>query len=95
MEDTHFGWKQILFTAVVGAIYSVGCALQSPVTPWRVAVGRAITTAVLTMSASVLLALYPSAPEAMIYGAAAGLAVMGTAGLERIVGRVVGVKAEA
>jgi len=95
MDEHHFGFRQILFTAVVGAVYSVGCALQSPVTPWRVATGRAITTAVLTMSASVLLALYPNAPEAMIYGAAAGLAVMGTAGLERIVGRVIGAKSEA
>ena len=75
-----------LFLAVLGAIgaaIGLGKLLSSdtPITA-RVAVGRAVTTAGIGMAAGAVTLMVPAADPLVMYGAAAGLASLGTSALE-------------
>ena len=79
--------------ASVGMVIGVGRLLNSgePLSA-RLLIGRALSTAGIAMAAGAALAWIPSLSLLGQIGIAAGLASMGTAGLERLVSRAVGMR---
>ena len=75
-----------MLLAAVGAVIGIGKLLQSdePIT-LRLAVGRAIVTAGLAVSAFALLAFLPNASDMVIAGFAVLLASMGESAIERYI----------
>lgn len=70
--------------AILGVVVSLGRDLQqAEPDPMRIIVGRAITTAALSLAAGTLLAIIPEMPFLGLLGLAAGLASLGSAFLER------------
>ena len=87
--------QTVIIAAVMGAIIGIGQLLLSsdPLKP-RAAVGRAIVSAGISVSAFTVLAWIPDAPAPLLVGVSALLASLGTSGLtllaHRLVDRYVG-----
>jgi len=82
-----FGWM-----AGVGALVGLGQLLASEERlTLRIVIGRALSSAGLGAAAASILAWVPDTPLAAQLGLAAGLASLGTSGLERLAQRVFGV----
>lgn len=79
--------------AIVGMAIGVGRLLNSgePLSP-RLLIGRALSTGGIAMAAGSVLAWIPTLPLLGQIGIAAGLASLGTAGLERMLSRAVGMR---
>jgi hypothetical protein len=77
--------------AGAGVAVGIGQLLHSkePLT-WRIVVGRAMSSGGLGMAAGAALSWAPDLPFGAQLGIAAALASLGTSGLERVFGRVVG-----
>lgn len=77
--------------AVVGVVIGLGVLLKSsqPLTP-RLLIGRTLSTAGLSMAAGAVLVWVPDLSLIGQFGVAAGLACLGTAGLERLIARTLG-----
>ena len=73
----------------IGVLTAIGQILQStsPVT-WRVAVGRSITTGGMALVAGAALAIFPELPLLAQLGIAAGLASLGSSGIEVVLQRI-------
>jgi len=85
-------WNQLtqatLF-ASIGVVLAVGQHLKSREPwVWTVVIGRAICTGGVAMSAGAVLVWVPELSILGQVGVAAALASLGTAGLERLLGRV-------
>lgn len=77
--------------ALVGASIGLGkLMMQGGDHPRRTWIGRAISTAGIAMAAGSILVWVPSLPLLGQIGVAAGLASLGTSGLERLFARAVG-----
>lgn len=81
--------------ASVGMAIGVGRILNSgePLSA-RLLIGRALSTGGIAMAAGAVLVWIPSLPLLGQIGIAAGLASLGTAGLERLFSRAIGGKIE-
>lgn len=89
MEDELKNALRLAGFFIVGAIIGYGQALRHEREfVARVVIGRAICTGGLSMVAGVLTLWIPDAPVLAQMGAAAMLASLGTAGLERVLIRV-------
>lgn len=79
--------------ASVGMAIGVGRLLNSgePLSA-RLLIGRALSTGGIAMAAGAVLVWIPALPLLGQIGIAAGLASLGTAGLERLFARAVGIK---
>ena len=79
--------------AAIGISIGVGRLLlsEAPLTA-RLLIGRAISTGGIAMAAGTVLVWIPSLPLLGQIGIAAGLASLGTAGLERLFTRAMGVR---
>lgn len=78
--------------AGVGALVGLGQLLASEERlTLRIVIGRALSSAGLGAAAASILAWVPDTPLAAQLGLAAGLASLGTSGLERLAQRVFGV----
>ncbi|THF55914.1 phage holin family protein [Pseudothauera rhizosphaerae] len=77
--------------AVIGAVIGVGQLLASSerITA-RIVIGRCISTAGIAMAAGSVLVFVPDLSPVGQFGIAAGLASLGTSGLERMFQRVIG-----
>lgn len=77
------------FLAGIGAVIGIGRLLaeDGPVT-FRIAAGRALVSGGLGASAGVIFSLFPDANPVLLYGTAAGLASLGTSGVENLVLRI-------
>jgi hypothetical protein len=76
--------------ASVGMAIGIGRLMNSGETlTWRLLVGRALSTAGIAMAAGAVLVWVPNLPLLGQIGIAAGLASLGTAGLERLFSRAV------
>lgn len=77
--------------AVIGAAIGIGKLLNSEekITP-RLIVGRAIVTAGIGAAAGAGTLLFPSADPIVLYGLAAGIASLGTSGLEMLIRKKMG-----
>ena len=86
-------YKLLAILASLGALVGLGQILNSdaPIT-MRHAIGRAIVTCGLSISAGMALALFPAIPEMAIIGLAATTASLGTSFLERLSHRFLGDK---
>ena len=79
--------------ALVGMTIGVGRLLNSGETlSARLLIGRAMSTGGIAMAAGAVLVWIPSLPLLGQIGIAAGLASLGTAGLERLFTRAMGVR---
>lgn len=83
-------WEALLFAAM-GAALGIGALMASnqPISA-RLLVGRAISTAGVSVAAGAVLLWFPDLPQLGRIGVAAALGVLGAAGLERILMRVIG-----
>lgn len=79
--------------AAVGMAIGIGRLLNSgePLSA-RLLIGRALSTAGIAMAAGAVLVWFPALPLLGQIGIAAGLASLGTAGLERIFTKAVGAR---
>lgn len=78
-----------LMFAIVGIAIGVGQLLASAeVLKWRIIIGRSLSTAGIAMAAGAVLVWVPDLPLLGQLGVAAGLASLGTSGLERMFQRV-------
>ena len=86
-------YKLLTLLAAIGAMVGLGQLLSSnePIT-WRHAIGRAIVTCGLSVSAGLVLALLPNVPHLAVIGLAATSASLGTSFLERLTQRFLGGK---
>lgn len=90
VEKIEGPWEALLFF-VIGAIIGVGKLLSSKeADSVRLIIGRAISTGAVAVAAGAILIWVPNLPQLGRIGVAAGLAVLGTAGLERILMRIIG-----
>lgn len=93
MPERVVGWLDQLshaaLFAVVGVAIGLGQLLGSrePLTA-RIVIGRALSTAGIAMAAGGVLVWVPDLPLLGQLGVAAGLASLGTSGLERLFARV-------
>lgn len=89
-QDNPEGFLAIL--AGIGAAIGIGklMAADEPITV-RLFLGRAIASAGIGAAAGSIIYLVPNANPVLLYGAAAGLASMGTSTLEYILKRKLGV----
>lgn len=77
--------------ALIGAGIGIGKLLASEEKlTTRLVIGRALVTAGIGAAAGAVSLLFPSADPLVLYGSAAGLASLGTSGLEMIVHRLAG-----
>ncbi len=84
-----------LMFAVVGITIGVGQLLASAeVLNWRIIIGRSLSTGGIAMAAGAILVWVPDLPLLGQIGVAAGLASLGTSGLERMFQRVTQGRAE-
>lgn len=84
-----------LMFAIVGIAIGVGQLLASAeVLNWRIIIGRSLSTAGIAMAAGAVLVWVPDLPLLGQLGVAAGLASLGTSGLERMFQRVTQGRAE-
>lgn len=84
-----------LMFAVVGITIGVGQLLASAeVLNWRIIIGRSLSTGGIAMAAGAVLVWVPDLPLLGQIGVAAGLASLGTSGLERMFQRVTQGRAE-
>lgn len=81
----QFGGEVVAWLAAVGAMIGVGQLLRSkePIT-WRLAMGRAVVSAGLAMAAGSVLVWIPGLPFAALIGIGAGIASLGTSGVEKL-----------
>lgn len=95
MPEKDFGlWEQVaraVSFAFVGAAIGLGQLMVSAAETYtrRIAIGRALTTGGLSMSAGIVLVWVPDLSFIGQIGVAATLASLGTSGLERIFLRVI------
>ena len=67
------GFHILAWLAAIGAVIGLGQLLQSKeVITWKIALGRAIVSAGLAASSSIVLLWLPDAPTAALLGLAAG-----------------------
>lgn len=84
-----------LMFALVGITIGVGQLLASAeVLNWRIIIGRSLSTGGIAMAAGAILVWVPDLPLLGQIGVAAGLASLGTSGLERMFQRVTQGRAE-
>lgn len=78
-------WRDIMWFALIGLGIGIGqlMASKEELTP-RIIFGRAISTAGIAMAAGAVLIWFPSVPFVGQVGVAAGLASLGTSGLEKV-----------
>lgn len=88
-QESPLGFIAIL--AAIGAAIGLGKLLDSQerITP-RLVVGRAIVTAGIGAAAGAATLLFPSADPVVLYGLAAGIASLGTSGVEMLLRRKLG-----
>lgn len=87
---------QAALFAFIGFGMAMAQLLMSNERPaWRIIVGRCLSNAGIAMAAGAVLLVHPEAPLLALVGVAAGLGTLGTAGLERLIQRVLGGKGEA
>ncbi len=89
MPEKFIHWWEHVVTAIgfalVGIMIGLGQLLLSKeVLTCRIIVGRALSTGGIAMAAGAALAWYPDLPLVAQIGLAAGLASLGTSGLERM-----------
>lgn len=86
-------WEEIsnaILFGIVGVSIGIGQLLASgEVLTWRIIVGRALSTGGIAMAAGTVLVWVPDLPLIGQIGIAAGLASLGTSGLERMFQRVI------
>lgn len=84
-------WREIFWFAFVGAAISIGQLLASKETlTWRIVCGRAISSAGLGVASGAVLVWFPEMTFGGQLGIAAGLASLGTSGLEKVFQRFSG-----
>lgn len=77
--------------STVGISIGIGKLLASgEIISWRLIVGRALSTGGISMAAGAVLVWVPALPLLGQIGIAAGLASLGTSGLERLFTRLIG-----
>lgn len=92
--STWFQWLQdfaspLLF-AFVGISIGLGQLLASgELLTWRIIIGRSLSTGGIAMAAGAVLVWVPDLPLVGQIGVAAGLASLGTSGLERLFQRAI------
>lgn len=94
MPERFVAWyeqlAQAALFALVGIAIGVGQLLASnEVLTWRIIIGRALSTGGIAMAAGSALAWIPDLPLVAGIGIAAGLASLGTSGLERMFQRLI------
>ena len=86
-------WDEIgnaILFGIVGVSIGIGQLLASgEVLTWRIIVGRALSTGGIAMAAGTVLVWVPDLPLIGQIGIAAGLASLGTSGLERMFQRLI------
>lgn len=86
-------WDEIgnaILFGIVGVSIGIGQLLASgEVLTWRIIVGRALSTGGIAMAAGTVLVWVPDLPLIGQIGLAAGLASLGTSGLERMFQRLI------
>ena len=89
LEHVLAALPQALAFIFVGVLTAIGHLLQSaaPVT-WRLALGRAISTGGIALVAGAALAIFPDLPFLAQLGIAAGLASLGSSGVEIILQKI-------
>ena len=91
-------WEELgtsVLFALVGMTIGVGRLLNSGETlSARLLIGRALSTGGIAMAAGAVLVWIPSLPLLGQIGIAAGLASLGTAGLERILSKALRMRTE-
>lgn len=95
-ESVGEGFATATLFATVGALIGVGKLMSSgePLSA-RLVIGRAISTGGIAMAAGAVLVWVPGLSLLGQIGVAAGLASLGTSGLERVLSRVIGGKGAA
>lgn len=79
-----YGW--LAWLAVAGAAIGLGQLLASEERlTWRIVVGRALSSAALGASSTLVLIWFPALPMFVLVGIACTVASLGTSGLERVV----------
>jgi hypothetical protein len=79
-----------LLFSLVGISIGIGQLLASgEVLTARIVVGRALSTGGIAMAAGAVLVWVPDVPMLGLFGVAAGLASLGTSGLERLFKRLI------
>lgn len=83
--------KELLILAMIGMAVGLGQLLASTesLTP-RIIVGRCLSTAGIAMAAAAIMVWFPDMGFVAKCGVAAGLASLGTSGLEKIFQRIAG-----
>jgi len=94
MPERFLAWyeqiAQALLFAVVGLLIGMGQLLASgEVLTWRIIIGRSLSTGGIAMAAGAVLVWVPELPLLGQLGVAAGLASLGTSGLEKLFQRMV------
>lgn len=91
-------WQELrdaLMTAALFSIVGIGIGIGKLLASgeklsWRLIVGRAMSTGGISMAAGAILVWIPALPLLGQIGIAAGLASLGTSGLERLLTRMLG-----
>lgn len=79
------------YLGLTGVLVGIGQLLASPEKiTWRIAIGRALSSAGLGASSSVVLLWAPDLPMTAQFGLAALIASLGTSGLERLFQKFIG-----
>lgn len=79
------------YLGLTGVLVGIGQLLASPEKiTWRIAIGRALSSAGLGASSSAVLLWAPDLPMTAQFGLAAMIASLGTSGLERLFQRFIG-----
>ena len=98
-EKLAHTWQEIRDALMTAALFSsIGISIgigklliaQRERLSWRLIVGRALSTGGLSMAAGAILVWVPAVPLLGQMGIAAGLASLGTSGLERLLTRMLG-----
>lgn len=94
MPERFLAWyeqiAQALLFAFVGLVIGMGQLLASgEVLTWRISIGRSLSTSGIAMAAGAVLVWVPELPLLGQLGVAAGLASLGTSGLEKLFQRMV------
>lgn len=98
-EKITISWQEIRDSLMTAGLFStIGISigigklllLQNERLSWRLILGRALSTGGLSMAAGAILVWIPAVPLLGQIGIAAGLASLGTSGLERLLTRLLG-----
>ena len=77
-------FDHVFILLLIGAAVPVGHALAcTRLPPWRVTLGRALVSAIFTLSAGVVLMWLPDLPQLGLFALAGLIASLGQSGIER------------